>query len=388
MINAKFLRQKFKSIFQNEPKLFRASGRVNLIGEHTDYNGGFVLPMAINKEAAAAIALRDDRKIRVHSVNLTETAEFDLDETTLQKKGFWLNYIEGMARILERNNFKIGGADVLIWSDLPSGAGLSSSAALEVVIGLSLSEINGYDIDKTLLAQFGQQTEHEFVGANVGIMDQFVSANAEKDHALLLDCRSLEFQNVPLDLSEYEIVICNTNIKHDLAASGYNTCRAECEQAVEILQNYLPEIKQLGDVSLKDFEKHKNELPENIMRRARHIIIENERTLLAAQALKNNDLKKFGGLMFASHLSMKDDFEISCNELDIMVKIAATFSGVSGARMIGGGFGGSTVNLVKKQNSAAFQEKIYNEYLNQTGIEPATLISTACDGAGEFENVN
>ncbi len=293
-----------------------------------------------------------------------------------------------MARILERNNFKIGGADVLIWSDLPSGAGLSSSAALEVVIGLSLSEINGYDIDKTLLAQFGQQTEHEFVGANVGIMDQFVSANAEKDHALLLDCRSLEFQNVPLDLSEYEIVICNTNIKHDLAASGYNTRRAECEQAVEILQNYLPEIKQLGDVSLKDFEKHKNKLPKNIMRRARHIIIENERTLLAAQALKNNDLKKFGGLMFASHLSMKDDFEISCNELDIMVKIAATFPGVSGARMTGGGFGGSTVNLVKKQNSSAFQEKIYNEYLNQTGIEPATLISKACDGAGEFENVN
>lgn len=356
MIDKQQLKETFKGLFQKEPRMFRAPGRVNLIGEHTDYNGGFVLPMAIDRETTAAIALRVDRKIRVHSVNLAETAEFDLDKITDRKNGFWLNYIEGVARILERNKFKLSGADILIWSDVPTGAGLSSSSALEVVIGLSLSKINGYEIDKTFLAKIGQQTEHEFVGANVGIMDQFVSANAEKDHALLLDCRSLEFENVPLDLSEHEIVICNTNIKHDLATSEYNVRRAECEKAVEILQNFLPEIKQLRDISFDDFETYKNELPEKIMRRARHIITENERTLSAGKLLKENDFNEFGKLMFASHESMKNDFEISCRELDLMVEIAADCSGVLGARMTGGGFGGSTVNLVKKEIRKSFQK--------------------------------
>ena len=384
MIESKQLKEKFKEFFQKEPKLFRAPGRVNLIGEHTDYNGGFVLPMAIDKETAAAIARRDDRKIRVHSVNIAETAEFDLDKTTERKNGSWLNYIEGVARILERNNFKFSGADILIWSDVPNGAGLSSSAALEIVIGLSLSKLNGYEIDKTLLAQIGQQTEHEFVGVKVGIMDQFVSANAEKDHALLLDCRSLEFENVPLDLSKHDIVICNTNVKHDLATSEYNMRRAECEQAVEILQNFLPEIRQLRDVNLKDFENYKNKLPENVLRRARHIITENERTLLAAKALKNNDFNEFGKLMLASHKSLKNDFEVSCRELDLLVEIAADCQGVLGARMTGGGFGGSTVNLIKKQNLYEFSEKIKNNYFNQTKIEPTILISNACAGAGEY----
>lgn len=384
MIDKQQLKETFKGLFQKEPRMFRAPGRVNLIGEHTDYNGGFVLPMAIDRETTAAIALRVDRKIRVHSVNLAETAEFDLDKITDRKNGFWLNYIEGVARILERNKFKLSGADILIWSDVPTGAGLSSSSALEVVIGLSLSKINGYEIDKTFLAKIGQQTEHEFVGANVGIMDQFVSANAEKDHALLLDCRSLEFENVPLDLSEHEIVICNTNIKHDLATSEYNVRRAECEKAVEILQNFLPEIKQLRDISFDDFETYKNELPEKIMRRARHIITENERTLSAGKLLKENDFNEFGKLMFASHESMKNDFEISCRELDLMVEIAADCSGVLGARMTGGGFGGSTVNLVKKRDSEKFSENIRNIYFNQIKIKPTITISNACSGACEY----
>ncbi len=215
MIDYKQLKQKFLGLYGGEPRVFRAPGRVNLIGEHTDYNGGFVLPMAINREAAVAVAPRDDRKVRVHSINIDETAEFDLDNQSERKQGFWLNYIEGVARLLERQDIKLKGADLLIWSDVPGGAGLSSSAALEIVAGLSLTKIAGAEVDGKTLALIGQEAEHEFVGAKVGIMDQFVSANARNGCALLLDCRSLEFENVPLDTADVAGVICDTRVKHD-----------------------------------------------------------------------------------------------------------------------------------------------------------------------------
>ena len=226
MIDRKRLEEKYIEIYgTGAPNFFRAPGRVNLIGEHTDYNGGFVLPMAIDKETAIAAVARNDRKIRVHSVNLEETAEFDLDEKKPRQSGFWMNYVEGVARLLEKSNIRLKGADLLIWSDVPTGAGLSSSAALETVVGFSLSKLAGQEIDRVTLAKIGQQTEHDYVGAKVGIMDQFVSAHAKADHALLLDCRSLEFENVPLDTKEVAIVICDTNVKHDLASSEYNTRR-------------------------------------------------------------------------------------------------------------------------------------------------------------------
>ncbi len=341
-----------------EPRLFRAPGRVNLIGEHTDYNGGFVLPMAIDREAAVAIAARNDRKIRVYSFNLDESAEFDLDVEQARKQGAWINYIEGVARLLERQNVKLSGADLLIWSDVPSGAGLSSSAALETAVGLALTEISGQRIERTTLALIGQQTEHEFVGANIGIMDQFVSANAQRGAALLLDCRSLKFENVPLDTKDVAVVICDTNVKHDLATSEYNTRRRECEQGVEILRQFLPSIEQLRDVSETDFERFADKLPEVIRCRCRHVVTEIARTLAAATALKQNDLANFGKLMWQSHASLRDDYEVSCRELDIMVEIAGNCEGVLGARMTGGGFGGSTVNLVKKQNLREFSDNI------------------------------
>ncbi|HYP50764.1 MAG TPA: galactokinase, partial [Pyrinomonadaceae bacterium] len=273
MIDPGRLKEKFTEIYgdggSGAPRLFRAPGRVNLIGEHTDYSGGFVLPMAIDKEAAVAIRERDDRKIRVHTVNLEDAAEFDLDAETERKKGFWLNYIEGVARILESKNVRLKGADLVIWSDVPTGAGLSSSAALEVVTGLALSEISGQTVERAKLAKIGQQTEHEYVGAKVGIMDQFVSAHARAQHALLLDCRTLEFENVPLDTREVAVVICDTNVKHDLATSEYNTRRAECERAVQILKENLPDIRELRDVSVEDFERYSGKLPELIRRRAR-----------------------------------------------------------------------------------------------------------------------
>jgi galactokinase len=388
MIDPQRLKAKFTEIYGNgasgEPRLFRAPGRVNLIGEHTDYNGGFVLPMAIDREAAVAIRRRDDRKIRVHTVNLDETAEFDLEAEKERKKGFWLNYIEGVARILESKNVRLTGADLVLWSDVPSGAGLSSSAALETVTGLALSELSGQTVERATLARIGQQTEHEYVGAKVGIMDQFVSAHARAHHALLLDCRTLEFENVPLDTGEVAVVICDTNVKHDLATSEYNTRRAECEQAVQILRENLPDVRELRDVSVDDFKKYGGRLPELIRRRARHVVTENERTQQAANALKRKDLSEFGRLMWQSHESLRDDYEVSCRELDALVEIAGETGGVLGARMTGGGFGGSTVNLVKRENLDAFKEKIGAEYERLTKIRTTILVSEASEGASEI----
>jgi galactokinase len=383
MIDYEQLKEKFAEFAIGAPRVFRAPGRVNLIGEHTDYNGGFVLPMAIERECAAAIAVRKDRRIRVHSANLNETAEFDLDNQTERKQGFWLNYVEGVARLFERRNVKLKGADLLVWSDVPGGAGLSSSAALEIVAGLALTKITGKTFDPKTLALIGQEAEHEFVGAKVGIMDQFVSANAQKNHALLLDCRSLEFENVPLGTKDVAVVICDTRVKHDLATSEYNTRRAECEKAVEILKRFLPEILHLRDVSVAEFEDYERELPEVIRRRARHVVTEDARVLQAAKALKENRLQEFGRLMSLSHASLRDDYEVSCRELDLMVEIAETCAGVLGARMTGGGFGGSTVNLVARKNLDEFTKKIAVEYKRETKIEPTILISEPSAGASE-----
>lgn len=383
MIDYQKLRDNFTELYRQESRVFRAPGRVNLIGEHTDYNGGFVLPMAIDRETAVAAARRDDRKIRVHSINLAETAEFDLDRQMDRQPGFWLNYVEGVARLLERQNVKLNGADLLIESDVPGGAGLSSSAALEIVAGLALTKIAGKSVDGKALALIGQQAEHEFVGAKVGIMDQFVSANAQKGSALLLDCRSLEFETVPLDTSKAAVVICDTRVKHDLATSEYNTRRRECEAAVKILKQFLPDIAQLRDVSETEFEKYQNALPDPIRRRARHIVTEDARTLEAANSLKQNDLQQFGRLMKMSHASLRDDYEVSCRELDLMVEIAESCAGVLGARMTGGGFGGSTVNLVLNENLSEFAKKVARSYEREIGIEPTILISGASDGASE-----
>lgn len=386
MIDFHELKRKFAEFYGREPRLFRAPGRVNLIGEHTDYNGGFVLPMAIEREAVVAGTAREDGKIRVHSTNLNESGEFDLNVENERRKGFWLNYIEGVARIFKRNGANLRGADLLLSSSVPSGAGLSSSAALETAVGLALTEIAGQTVDRKTLALVGQMTEHEFVGAKVGIMDQFVSANAKKGHALLLDCRSLEYENVPLDTGEVAVVICDTNVKHDLATSEYNTRRAECEEGVRILKKYLPEIKELRDVSVTEFEEYAAHLPEIIRKRCRHVITENERTLRAADALRKNDLTEFGRLMWLSHESLRDDYAVSSAELDTLVEIAKTCDAVLGARMTGGGFGGSTVNLVRRTDLTETIDRISREYRQRTNVKTTVLISEAAEGASELRN--
>jgi galactokinase len=378
------LRAAFQKLYGREPRFFRAPGRVNLIGEHTDYNDGFVLPMAIEYETIVAAAVREDRKIRVRSVNLDEAGEIDLDAPEIARRGSWLDFVEGVARILERRGAKLRGVDLLIESSVPSGAGLSSSAALEISVGLALTESSASPIDKIQLALIGQAAEHEFVGAKVGIMDQYVSALGRRHHALLIDCRSLEATQIPFAAQDAAIVICDSKVKHELADSEYNTRRAQCEEGVELLKEFLPGITKLRDVSVEDFAKYESKLPETIKKRCRHVVMENERTISAAKALKNNDLAEFGRLMWLSHASLRDDYEVSCRELDLLVEVAQKSRLVLGARMTGGGFGGSTVNLVPLEYVDEFTEKITTEYKQQTSIESAVYKTGAADGAGEM----
>lgn len=375
----------FRETYGREPRLFRAPGRVNLIGEHTDYNGGFVLPLAIDRETVVAAAPRADRRVVAYSLNLAERAEFHLDEPGERRRGVWLDYVEGVAHALESRGVRLGGAELLILSDVPSGAGLSSSAALEVSAGLALASVSGAEVDPVELALAGQQAEHTYVGTMCGIMDQFVASLGRKGHALLIDCRTLEAEPVPLDTTETAVVVCDTRVKHDLSTSEYNTRRAECERGVELLKEFLPGVTQLRDVGVEEFERHESRLPEPVRRRCRHVVGENERTLRAARALRRGDLEEVGRLMRRSHESLRDDYEVSCAELDFLAETAWDFgAGVVGSRMTGGGFGGSTVSLVRRAALADFERTITGEYRRRFDTEPAVHVTDAGEGAGEI----
>jgi galactokinase len=372
-------------LYGSEPRLFSAPGRVNLIGEHTDYNDGFVLPMALERATVVAAAPRNDRRVRVRSLSLHESAEFDLDQPGPTQRGIWLDYVEGVAQSLLERGARLRGADLMIDSDVPVGAGLSSSAALEVSVGLALLSIAGEEMDRVSLALAGQRAEHVYVGTMCGIMDQFVAALGEEGHALLIDCRALTAVPLPLDTSSMVVAICDTNVKHALASSEYNTRRAECERGVQILSEALPGIRALRDVSVDDFLKHEERLPEPVRRRCRHVVTEDARTLAAAEALRAGELEKMGQLMVLSHASLRDDYEVSCRELDIMVEIALKVEGVAGARMTGGGFGGSTVNLVRRDALEEFREAIEREYNKATNKHPTIYISEPGAGAKEIQ---
>jgi galactokinase len=381
-MNQADFREAFQVLYGCEPRVFSAPGRVNLIGEHTDYNEGFVLPFAINRRTFVAASPRTDGKIRVRTQTLDESAEFSLDESA-EGENSWARYVKGVAGVLRSRGFALGGADLLIDSEVPFGAGLSSSAALEVSLGLAMTLTSGLSVPLRDLAFIGQQVEHKYIGVNSGIMDQFASALAKKSHALLIDCRSFQTTDVPLVLRDAVLVVCDTNVKHELASSEYNTRRAECEEGVRIIGKLFPDVKSLRDVSLEMFDESANSLPERVRKRCRHVVSENARTLSAVEALEKGDLTTLGRLMTLSHLSLRDDYQVSCPELDELVDIALDSEGVLGSRMTGGGFGGCTVTLLKRDVLKEFSSRIITGYTEKFGFAPDVFYFETGDGAGE-----
>ena len=378
------LRERFRAIYGGEPRIFRAPGRVNLIGEHTDYNDGFVMPAAIEFYVWVAIGSREDRKLRVYSVNYSERIEFDLEEKNPSRRSHWSDYVRGVAVMLERDGHRFSGADILIRGDVPIGSGLSSSAAIEVATGIALLETSGTAIDRVKLAKLCRQAENEFVGARVGIMDQFISCCGRAGQSLMLDCRSLEFRLVPIPRG-VTLVICNTMVKHELASNEYNTRRAECAEGVHILSPFLPGIRALRDVTVADLERYGHTLPETIHKRCRHVVTENLRVEQAVAALDRGDLEAFGRRMIESHRSLRDDYAVSCAELDRMVELAQGVKGVFGSRMTGGGFGGCTINVIASEMAPDFKEHIAHSYQQATQLSPQIFASPAAEGASEVK---
>ncbi|MBP3139297.1 galactokinase [Aliivibrio fischeri] len=376
----KSVKDAFNSVLSYAPThIVQAPGRVNLIGEHTDYNDGFVLPCAINYQTVVAAAKRDDNIVRVVSVDYgNETDEFDItQEITFQENKMWSNYIRGVVKCLIGRGYEFKGADISVSGNVPQGAGLSSSAALEVVIGQTFKELYNLNISQAEIALNGQQAENEFVGCNCGIMDQMISAEGNENHAMLLDCRSLETTAVsmPEDMS---VVIINSNKKRGLVDSEYNTRREQCEEAARIFG-----VKALRDVTIEEFNVKAHELDETVAKRARHVITENDRTEEAAKVLASGDMKRMAVLMAESHASMRDDFEITVSEVDTLVDIVKNVIGTEGGvRMTGGGFGGCIVALVPPMLVDEVKAAVEELYEAKTGLKESIYVCQATNGAG------
>jgi galactokinase len=369
--------------FADGVRYFRAPGRVNLIGEHTDYNDGFVLPVAIDREVTIAARARDDRRVRVHSVNFGEDGEFDLDNSHPIKHGYWLNFIEGTARVLEKHGHRLVGADIVIDSSVPVGGGLSSSAAVETATAYTMLSLARIAVDRKQMALACQQAEHEYSGANVGVMDQYISALGEDQRALLIDCRSLESTPVFIDSSDYKLIVCNTGVKHDLGTSAYNDRRRECEDAAKILRPSDPH-PSLRDVSMRDLQVNRHLLSDVLYKRAHHVVTENARVIAAVEALHDKDFDRLGRLMYQSHESLRNDYEVSCIELDTIVDASHEIPGVAGTRMTGGGFGGCTISFVQSERVGEFKKRMTAMYRKRFGLDLTIYDCEIVRGAEEI----
>lgn len=381
----KHLEQKFQEVFgAPAEKQFFAPGRVNLIGEHTDYNGGNVFPCAIDKGTYGLVKKRNDRKFRMYSENFADLGimEFTLDELTNEKKHDWANYPKGVIKMFLEAGQKIdSGFDILFSGNIPNGAGLSSSASIEMLTAIVLKDLFNLSIDPVEMAQLGKKTENLFIGVNSGIMDQFAVAMGKKDNAILLDCNTLKYDYVPVVLKDEVIVIANTNKRRGLADSKYNERRAECDEALAELQSKLP-IKALGELSIEQFEANKDLIKSPIrQKRAKHAVYENQRTLKAQKELSAGNLAEFGKLMNQSHISLRDDYEVTGVELDTLAALAWEQPGVVGSRMTGAGFGGCTVSIVKKDKVDDFIKNVGEAYKNKIGYAADFYIASVSDGA-------
>jgi galactokinase len=376
------IRDSFVQRFRRQPEVVvRAPGRVNLIGEHTDYNDGFVMPMAIDRHVLMAAAGRKDRVVQLHALDLGAQTSFSLDDVVYDAEQRWSNYQRGVAWVLQDEGMDLVGIDAVVSSDVPVASGLSSSAAIEVAAATAWQHISGFQLDRARLALLCQRAENQFVGANCGIMDQFISVLGQEGHALLIDCRSLDYQLVPLPL-DTAIVVADTMKRRGLVDSEYNVRRQECEEGVRLLSDYLPNVHALRDVTLEQFAQHAGKLPPVIRQRCRHVVGENQRVQEAKIALDTGDTAGFGQLMVASHRSLRDDYEVSCRELDVMVEIALGMDGVYGSRMTGGGFGGCTVSLVTHESVGPFVEGVRASYEAETGLTAQIYVSLPSQGAG------
>lgn len=380
------IRQEFEQKFggHGDIRAYFAPGRVNLIGEHTDYNGGHVFPCALTLGTYAVARKRDDDKIRLYSMNFEHrgVVETGLDDLTPYNEAGWTNYPKGVMWAFEKRGYKLtSGLDVVIYGNIPNGSGLSSSASLEVLTGLMLRDMFGFDVSMTDIALIGQYSENNFNGCNCGIMDQFASAMGKKDHAIFLDTNTLKYEYAPVVLEDAKIVIINSKVKHSLVDSAYNDRRNECETALKELQTVV-DIKTLGDLTEEEYEAHKDAIQSEIrQKRAKHAVYENQRAIRAVEALKANDVETFGKLMNASHVSLRDDYEVSCEEIDILVDLAWKTEGVIGSRITGGGFGGCTVSIVKNEAVDGFIANIGAKYREKVGHEVEFYVVDIGEGA-------
>jgi len=367
-MNAQDLKSTFKRLFNAEPILVRSPGRINIIGEHTDYNGGFVMPAAIDKAIYVAISKREDDEIHLFSESYQQ---FDISSAKSLNKSenSWANYILGVADQLKERGYRLGGFNFYIDGDVPLGAGLSSSAAVECATGFALDQLFSLNVPKMDFALIAQKAEQTFAGVNCGIMDQFASVFGKKDQAIMLDCRSMKHIYIPLKLDGYKLLLLNTNVKHALADSAYNTRRAQCEQGVAWVREHYPNVNTLRDVDLSMLETHVKPKDEEVFTKCSFVVKEIGRLLTAAEQLENGNLQGLGNLMFETHQGLSKDYEVSCKELDFLVEAVKPLDYVLGARMMGGGFGGCTINIVKEEKIVDLIEELSSKYLLQFGLK-------------------
>lgn len=387
-LNSKFIEKYGEST--EEARVFYAPGRVNLIGEHLDYNGGYVFPAALDFGTTLIVRPRSDGKVQFASTNLPYEASIDYSEIGKAKTGEWVDYPIGVLVELAKKDLPVsGGYDLLFHGDIPNGSGLSSSASIEVVTGYAFLSLLGGDTDKVEIALLSQRAENQYVGVNSGIMDQFAVANGKRDHAILLMCDTLEYSLVPFVTGAYKLVIGNTNKKRGLVDSKYNERRSQCDEALAILKQEVPSLSYLAELKPEQFELHQDKITdETVRRRARHVVEENQRVLDSVEVLKNNDLKQFGLFMNDSHASLRDLYEVSCEELDVMVEEALRIPGTLGSRMTGAGFGGCTVSLVHEDDVERFIREVGEAYTARTGLTGEFYVCSIGNGVEELEGVN